>query len=356
MSEALNYSSYLRLDELLSQQQPRSQGERGPEHDELLFIVIHQVYELWFKLVLREMRQTLDHPDHHTGWRVAASRPGVELVEARAPVGVAQVQGAAARRIGPQGRGRLGDAEVEHLDEVVLGAVAVVAPANAFSMIEICWLALRLLLPVAGAPLAGRAITSHLISVKFMAMGDNGIRVNRHMQTSDPHVYAVGDVADPVTTINGTTPSGTMAPLSDVSVMIDTIQDDGNLVVYSADGVLLGEFGEEVDGGAEVGEVVIPGERDLIQTGSGDLDELHGVVLASVVGVAAHDVVCRCSASSGATDSTSRKSEASSTARGWLSVTTTLPNRPVARMRSIESPGRMPWVAMASIATAPASR
>lgn len=54
MSEALNYSSYLRLDELLSQQQPRSQGERGPEHDELLFIVIHQVYELWFKQMLHE--------------------------------------------------------------------------------------------------------------------------------------------------------------------------------------------------------------------------------------------------------------------------------------------------------------
>ncbi len=41
---------------------------------------------------------------------------------------------------------------------------------NAFSMIAICWFALRLLLPVAGAPLAGRAITSHFTSVKFMAM------------------------------------------------------------------------------------------------------------------------------------------------------------------------------------------
>ena len=46
------YTSYLRLDELLSLQRPRSDG---PEHDELLFIVIHQVYELWFKELLHEI-------------------------------------------------------------------------------------------------------------------------------------------------------------------------------------------------------------------------------------------------------------------------------------------------------------
>jgi tryptophan 2,3-dioxygenase len=46
---SLTYSSYLRLDEVLGAQRPRSQ-----EHDELLFIVIHQVYELWFKQLLHE--------------------------------------------------------------------------------------------------------------------------------------------------------------------------------------------------------------------------------------------------------------------------------------------------------------
>jgi len=45
------YSSYLRLDELLSIQSPKSDPV---EHDEMLFIVIHQVYELWFKLLLFE--------------------------------------------------------------------------------------------------------------------------------------------------------------------------------------------------------------------------------------------------------------------------------------------------------------
>ncbi len=51
---AVTYSSYLHLDELLACQQPLSDG---PEHDELLFIVIHQVYELWFKVLLHELRR-----------------------------------------------------------------------------------------------------------------------------------------------------------------------------------------------------------------------------------------------------------------------------------------------------------
>ena len=46
------YSEYLKIDELLRLQHPLSDG---PEHDELLFIVIHQVYELWFKQVLHEL-------------------------------------------------------------------------------------------------------------------------------------------------------------------------------------------------------------------------------------------------------------------------------------------------------------
>ena len=49
---ALTYASYLRIDELLSLQQPRS---TPPEHDETLFIIIHQTYELWFKQLLHEL-------------------------------------------------------------------------------------------------------------------------------------------------------------------------------------------------------------------------------------------------------------------------------------------------------------
>jgi len=48
----VTYSNYLKLDQVLSAQQPLSEG---PEHDEMLFIIIHQVYELWFKQVLHEL-------------------------------------------------------------------------------------------------------------------------------------------------------------------------------------------------------------------------------------------------------------------------------------------------------------
>ena len=51
--DELNYGSYLALEELLSLQRLRS----SPEHpDELLFIVVHQASELWFKLIIHELR------------------------------------------------------------------------------------------------------------------------------------------------------------------------------------------------------------------------------------------------------------------------------------------------------------
>jgi tryptophan 2,3-dioxygenase len=53
----LTYASYLKLDRLLDLQQPRSQP---PEHDEMLFIVSHQAYELWFKLQLHELDKIKD--------------------------------------------------------------------------------------------------------------------------------------------------------------------------------------------------------------------------------------------------------------------------------------------------------
>jgi len=64
MSEAVTYGKYLRLEELLTLQQPREEVE----HDEMLFIVIHQVYELWFKVILHEIdycRRLLDGGDVH---------------------------------------------------------------------------------------------------------------------------------------------------------------------------------------------------------------------------------------------------------------------------------------------------
>jgi tryptophan 2,3-dioxygenase len=65
MDPAVTYGSYLLVDDLLNLQRPRSEG---PEHDELLFIVIHQVYELWFKETLHELdyvRRLFEHDDSY---------------------------------------------------------------------------------------------------------------------------------------------------------------------------------------------------------------------------------------------------------------------------------------------------
>jgi tryptophan 2,3-dioxygenase len=54
---SVSYGSYLALDTLLDQQRPASDP---PAHDELLFITIHQVYELWFKQLLHELTTVRD--------------------------------------------------------------------------------------------------------------------------------------------------------------------------------------------------------------------------------------------------------------------------------------------------------
>jgi tryptophan 2,3-dioxygenase len=54
----LSYAQYLQLDVLLSAQQPHS---RPAQHDEMLFVVQHQVAELWLKLLIHELRGVLAH-------------------------------------------------------------------------------------------------------------------------------------------------------------------------------------------------------------------------------------------------------------------------------------------------------
>src|SRR5215468_4941277 len=49
------YSDYLALDRLLSAQAPESARQGRPAHDEMLFIIVHQAYELWFKQILHEL-------------------------------------------------------------------------------------------------------------------------------------------------------------------------------------------------------------------------------------------------------------------------------------------------------------
>ncbi|CAB0149661.1 Tryptophan 2,3-dioxygenase [Pseudidiomarina piscicola] len=54
--EPVYYSDYLKLDKLLDAQAPHSPKYGDEAHDEMLFIIVHQVYELWFKQVLHELR------------------------------------------------------------------------------------------------------------------------------------------------------------------------------------------------------------------------------------------------------------------------------------------------------------
>ncbi|NDC42790.1 MAG: tryptophan 2,3-dioxygenase, partial [Chitinophagia bacterium] len=49
------YSQYLQLDKILNAQEPESAKAGIQADDEMLFIIIHQSYEMWFKLILHEL-------------------------------------------------------------------------------------------------------------------------------------------------------------------------------------------------------------------------------------------------------------------------------------------------------------
>jgi tryptophan 2,3-dioxygenase len=62
-----DYAAYLLIDDLLELQRPITEGA----HDELLFIIVHQAYELWFKLILHELERV--------GAELRADRPQAAL-------------------------------------------------------------------------------------------------------------------------------------------------------------------------------------------------------------------------------------------------------------------------------------
>ena len=68
LNPRLSYGSYLEVDRLLDLQHPLS---KPAHHDEMLFIVIHQVYELWFKLLLHELEAVMGAMDRDDLLRVA---------------------------------------------------------------------------------------------------------------------------------------------------------------------------------------------------------------------------------------------------------------------------------------------
>jgi len=61
MEKAVYYADYLQLEKITGAQDPESFKEgREPAHDEMLFIIIHQAYELWFKQILFEVNSVID--------------------------------------------------------------------------------------------------------------------------------------------------------------------------------------------------------------------------------------------------------------------------------------------------------
>ena len=61
MEKAVYYADYLQLEKITDAQDPESFKEgKEPAHDEMLFIIIHQAYELWFKQILFEVNSVID--------------------------------------------------------------------------------------------------------------------------------------------------------------------------------------------------------------------------------------------------------------------------------------------------------
>ena len=59
-SKKLTYSDYLQLSKILDSQSLQSAQKGNLVHDEMLFIIIHQAYELWFKQILHELDSIID--------------------------------------------------------------------------------------------------------------------------------------------------------------------------------------------------------------------------------------------------------------------------------------------------------
>ena len=58
--EPCYYGDYLQLDKILGAQDLQSEKYGDGAHEEMLFIIVHQVYELWFKQVLHELNAVID--------------------------------------------------------------------------------------------------------------------------------------------------------------------------------------------------------------------------------------------------------------------------------------------------------
>ncbi len=86
MGEPVYYPDYLQLEKLLDAQHLRSATAGPPVHDEMLFIIVHQAYELWFKQILWELeavarRLSHDHVDEKEMLRIVASLERIKSIQ-----------------------------------------------------------------------------------------------------------------------------------------------------------------------------------------------------------------------------------------------------------------------------------
>ena len=58
-TSSVHYINYLQLDKILAAQHLISDKKEGVAHEEMLFIIIHQTYELWFKQILHEIQSVM---------------------------------------------------------------------------------------------------------------------------------------------------------------------------------------------------------------------------------------------------------------------------------------------------------
>lgn len=87
MGEQVYYPDYLQLEKLLTAQHLRSAAAGEPVHDEMLFIIVHQAYELWFKQILWELesvarRLSHDSVDEKEMLRIVANLERIKSIQA----------------------------------------------------------------------------------------------------------------------------------------------------------------------------------------------------------------------------------------------------------------------------------
>jgi len=89
----ITYASYLRLGDILSAQKPESERLDVEAHDEMLFIVVHQTYELWFKQILHELDRVQDDLSREPveDWRLARIVHSLNRVREILKLGVHQI-------------------------------------------------------------------------------------------------------------------------------------------------------------------------------------------------------------------------------------------------------------------------